>query len=665
MANTMSLRTKLLFGSGTILLLLVVIGWVAYGALTNASKGFTEYRKFARDSNLMGKAQASMLQAGMSVKNYVILRTEASRQGFRSESRAFAELMQRAQHEISDPEQAKLIDAAETAKARYDAAFHEVEKLAEMRDDQYRTISQLGKSAVKKLAAIRQSAQKDNDLEAALEASITMRMLLLVRMYVMKYLEENAQRNIDHVQEELSALDGGLLALDRSLQDPDRRKLLAEVRGVVDKYRKVFTALTETIAGRNRVVADELGRIGPEVANYLEQVKLSVIKQQEALGPRLQHENANAVQMIVALGIVAWVAGLAVVFLTVRSIIRQLGVDPQRIAQVAQSIAEGDLRQDLDDAHGGVYGDMKAMNDRLSDVVGAVRETSESVASGSMEMSSSADALAQGATTQAASVEQVSASVEEMTASIKANADNADKTQQIAEKSAAAAAMGGEAVTRTVSAMNDIAEKISVIEEISRQTNLLALNAAIEAARAGEYGKGFAVVAAEVRRLAERAQQAASEIGELSTSSVDVAEEAGARLSELVPQIKRTADLVDEISSSSREQRVGAEQVHLAIQQLDSVIQSNASAAEEMAATSSALSRQASTLKETIRFFRVDISSRKQTRASRVRHSPIAVAPKPRPPASVSPAGPVHVDPPRPDVAHARLQADLTDDLTF
>jgi methyl-accepting chemotaxis protein len=277
------------------------------------------------------------------------------------------------------------------------------------------------------------------------------------------------------------------------------------------------------------------------------------------------------------------------------------------ITAAAQEIAGGNLlvdikeRSDKDE----LMRALAAMVQQLSDVVSEVKGASDNVAQGSMEMSSGSESMSQGASEQAAAAEEASSSMEQMSANIRQNADNALQTEKIAVKSAADAIEGGKAVAQTVLAMKEIAGKINIIEEIARQTNMLALNAAIEAARAGEHGKGFAVVASEVRKLAERSQAAAGEISKLSVSSVDVAERAGIMLAQLVPDIQKTAELVQEISASSKEQDTGASQINKAIQQLDQVIQQNAGAAEEMSSTAEELSSQAEQLQSTISFFKV------------------------------------------------------------
>ncbi|HBG04704.1 MAG: chemotaxis protein [Geobacteraceae bacterium GWC2_58_44] len=277
------------------------------------------------------------------------------------------------------------------------------------------------------------------------------------------------------------------------------------------------------------------------------------------------------------------------------------------ITAAAKEVAGGNLTVTISErsANDELMRSLSHMVAKLSEVVNDVKAASDNVAAGSQQMSSSAEQMSQGATEQAAAAEEASSSMEQMSANIKQNADNAVQTEKIAVKSSADAQEGGKAVAQTVNAMKEIAGKISIIEEIARQTNLLALNAAIEAARAGEHGKGFAVVASEVRKLAERSQKAAAEISELSSSSVEVAETAGRMLSSMLPDIQRTAGLVQEISAASKEQDTGAEQINKAIQQLDQVIQQNASAAEEMSATAEELASQSEQLQGTISFFRV------------------------------------------------------------
>ena len=321
--------------------------------------------------------------------------------------------------------------------------------------------------------------------------------------------------------------------------------------------------------------------------------------------------------LIISILIVGVVAAVLVAIL---ALLIALSISRPMIKGVtfAQQVAEGDLNAAIDveqkDEIGMLADALRGMVQRLRGVVGDITSASNNVSAGSQQLSSSAQEMSEGSTEQAASTEEVSSSMEEMDSNIQQNADNAAETQKIAEKAARDAEQGGKSVSQTVDAMKNIAEKISIIEEIARNTNLLALNAAIEAARAGEHGKGFAVVAAEVRKLAERSQKAAAEISELSTNSVAVAEEAGQLLQALVPDISRTAELVQEISAASAEQRSGSQQVTQSITQLDKVVQQNASQAEEMSSMAEELSSQADQLQQTISFFKLNGSAGTSTR---------------------------------------------------
>jgi methyl-accepting chemotaxis protein len=303
-----------------------------------------------------------------------------------------------------------------------------------------------------------------------------------------------------------------------------------------------------------------------------------------------------------------------------------------------RAVAEGDLTKTAEisgrDEIAELLGHVNTMVERLRSVVTDALSAADNVASGSQELSSTSEQLSQGATEQASSAEEASASMEEMAANIKQNADNAAQTEQIARQSAKDAEASGVAVERAVEAMRTIAEKITIVQEIARQTDLLALNAAVEAARAGEHGKGFAVVASEVRKLAERSQTAAAEIGAVSSETVKAAASAGEMLTRLVPDIRRTAELVTEISAACREQDIGASQINEAIQQLDKVTQLNSSASEEMSSTSEELAAQAEELQASIAFFRIDSSAGQNRAAAPARR------PSPPPRAAARPAAP-------------------------
>jgi len=384
------------------------------------------------------------------------------------------------------------------------------------------------------------------------------------------------------------------------------KPLLLEADSAVNELQQIFAA-----QDASKLDIFVLNKLYPSIEpvsdrfTKLVDVQLAVAEDAYNLS-NIQYERSFMLNIgcIIASIIISLILG----FIITRSLIQQLGGEPDYTAGVVSKIASGDLSVDIQlkphDTSSVLFA-IKQMAAKLAEIIGDVRSTADSLSSASEELSATAQSLSQSSTQQAASIEETSASMEEITASIGQNNDNAKVTDSIASKSAKDATEGGNAVKNTVHAMRKIAEKISVIDDIAYQTNLLALNAAIEAGRAGEHGRGFAVVASEVRKLAGRSQTASKEIGELANSSVTLAETAGALLDDIVPAIKKTADLVQEISAASDEQTTGANQISIAISQISIATQQNSSSSEELYSTSEELTSQAMQLQEMMEYFKL------------------------------------------------------------
>ncbi len=393
-----------------------------------------------------------------------------------------------------------------------------------------------------------------------------------------------------------------------SFLDPTGHSVKASFAGTVQQNGVDTVAALEALSGKtnSKVVIDYNGN--PVLSAYS---PLKIWNETWAILAEIDEAEVmepinTLLQSIVIAGLIVILMIAAMALLIALSIANPL----TKGTNLAEMVAKGDLTVDIDvkqkDEIGMLSSALREMMRRLVDIVSSIRSAATNVATGSGQISATAQELSQGASEQAASVEETTSSMEEMAANIQQNADNARQTETIANKAAKDAKVSGKAVMETVEAMNEIAAKISIIQEIARQTNMLALNAAIEAARAGEHGKGFAVVASEVRKLAERSQSAAGEISELSGSSVETAQNAGDLLIKLVPDIQKTAELVQEISAASSEQNAGVTQINTAIQQLDQVIQQNAASTEEMASTAEELASQAEQLQDTIDFFKIE-----------------------------------------------------------
>ena len=387
----------------------------------------------------------------------------------------------------------------------------------------------------------------------------------------------------------------------------------AEAKATLDLWRGFAPVMKDifalgTASADSKAVEIAIDQVRPQTLDLVKNVQDligSESKTAEAMRSDIEDTYLSTRKLLTGLVLAALLVGAGAASWMALSISRGL----RRAVDLSEAICAGDISQTVDakgsDEVGELLRSMNRMSAKLSAIVGDIRASASQVAAGSTQSAATAEQLSAGSTEQAAASEQASAAVEQMTANIRQNAENAAQTEKMAVLSSASAQKSREAIAGSLLAMETIAEKVRVVQEIARQTDLLALNAAIEAARAGPHGKGFAVVASEVRKLAERSQAAAAEISDLSSGTLQVAQEAGRMFNELVPDIQRTADLVSEISAACREQSIGIEQINQAIQQLDQVTQTNAGAANEMAATAHQLSTEAGRLGDGVGYFTV------------------------------------------------------------
>jgi len=459
---------------------------------------------------------------------------------------------------------------------------------------------------------------------------------------------EEAQKELTRLMEARAKTGEIFDKLDKMLVSPEGRKVFSRAmdlrRAAVVDQNQVLELFK---AGQKDQAVDVLvSKVRQSQGDYIKAVGDLIAFQSELMaqaGKTADDLAEQGMRLMLILGGLAALLSVAIAWLIIRSVLKQLGGEPDEARALVARIAEGDLTVKIETHpkdNSSLLFAMKQMTERLTQVVTDVNGGAQALASASEEVSATAQQLSQAASEQAAGVEETSASIEQMTSSIAQNTENAKITDGMASKAAKDAADGGEAVNATVEAMKQIAKKIGIIDDIAAQTNLLALNAAIEAARAGEHGKGFAVVAAEVRKLAERSQIAAQEIGEVASNSVGLAEKAGKLLAEIVPNIRKTSDLVQEITAASTEQSSGVGQSNSAVGQLNQTTQQNASSSEELAATSEEMSGQAEQLQQTMSFFKLDSMSHggnfsvRKSSASSKKASSKSAAPKATPKAN-------------------------------
>lgn len=644
--NDLSVRTKILGGALSLVLIAVCFGIVAniyIGKLSGALFGITDNDAKAVEyaTGVERMAFATILEE----KNYLLLEKDEIHQRAEKNIREILDFLDKVDELATRNQNKTLLEQSKTArhstglyaeKYRSGVLALQKNKLAvEEMNKKGKIVSDAAaaflKAQVEAYTTAMQGWADAPTLDPYVQRYIRTSRIYVLALEIMR--EEKEEINFkdrsswNQMQTLLPTLMKAYDTLQEITTEPAQMKLIDEARQATKEYTEAAQRWIQNDDALNAILV-EMARLGADVIKQAKDAEDAGYRQLAAARGEAEKLTSEATAIIVGTILTAVALGVVIALFLASLITRPivLGVG------FAQILARGDLttRLEIDqkDEIGILASALNEMVDKLKSVLTEVRGTADSVLRGSEELSSTAQQISQGASAQAASVEETSSAMEEMSSNIMQNTGNATTTRNIAQKAAKDASEGGVAVVQAVQAMKEIAAKIGIIEEIARQTNLLALNAAIEAARAGEHGKGFAVVAAEVRKLAERSQSAAGEISHLSSTSVDVAERAGGIINTLVPDIQKTAGLIQEIAVASQEQNQGAAQINQAIQQLDKIVQTNAASSEEMATTAEALNTQADMLKQSVSFFNIG-EPISQTAQSARRSDPAGLLPAP------------------------------------
>ncbi|MCP3891614.1 MAG: HAMP domain-containing protein [Desulfobulbaceae bacterium] len=587
--KNLSLAAKIGMGFGVVILLLAAVSIISWRGISGVTDGFVDYRGLARDTNLSGRLQANMLMVRMNVKDFNATGSAKDIRQFDEYVEKMNTFIEEAQKEINNPERAKKIDFVNERMNEYEKAF---ERVKEIRVQRNMIVNErlrgYGPSMEKALTKIMQTAKDDSDADAAYEAGIVLRHMLLGRLYGQKYLGTNAPADFDRVKAEYVSVFERVSILDKMLQNPTRRALNDKVKEEAQIYIDAFTDLDKIIQERNNIIANTLDKIGPQVAAAVEDVKLSVKGEQDILGPIVQAKSESAIRFTLIISAIAIVVGIIFGIVLTRSITGPV----QKVVDFVETVGKGDftntLKVDQQDEVGKMSSslsktvtelgsmikeiitgvntlsssstELAAISTQLSSTSETASDRSNSVASASEQMSVNMSSVSAAMEQSASNVGMVATAAEEMSATVNEIAQNAARAKSISEGAVIQSEQTSHKMNDLGKAAGKIGKVTEAITEISEQTNLLALNATIEAARAGEAGKGFAVVANEIKELAKQTAEATvdikNQIDEMqgtTNSTIEDIQTISGVINEINDVISTIATAVEEQSAATSE----------------------------------------------------------------------------------------------------------------
>lgn len=649
MFNNLKLGKKMALSFGALLTLLSVVLTISILALTKTDQGLMSYGDLADDSNLAGELQANMLMVRMNVKNYLIAQDERSLQDYKNYLSKMNDLLQQAKDDIQEPSRVQLIQSISSSVITYQNAFDNVTRLIEQRNTAHdQRLIPSGEKMRRQIDNLIQSEYNNGNTEAVYDASQVQKVMLTGRLYVAKFLQTNSKQDFDQALTNMDeAMKQVLPNLEKNLFTTQHLAMLTEFKQAHSDYVAAMRDINRMITQRNELISQVLDIEGPNVASQVEQVKLSIIGDQNALGAEVERNTDSSIQLTLILSVAAVVLGVVAAYLLTVNITKPI----QAAVGAANKLAQGDLTIQVatnrTDETGTLLNAIQNTANHLTEMISTIHSASAELASASEELAVVTDQTTQGIIQQETETDMVATAMNEMATTVHDVASNAAKAADAANDADKQAEQGAKVVAQTVNSIGSLSESVNlsseklhmvqqdvvnissildVIRAIADQTNLLALNAAIEAARAGEQGRGFAVVADEVRSLAARTQGSTSEIQSIieqlqsgTKSSVEVMNQVKSLADDCVDQASRTGgvlqlitdavgvinDMNMQIASASEQQSTVAETINENVVNVKRIAQENAVASNQTRSSSTEIARLADQLNELVTQFKL------------------------------------------------------------